>query len=198
MSSDNIASISKIAHIINKTKLDQFNLKYLNINSIRNKIFELENEINSSSKVIQFIALTETRIFPNETDLFNLPNYKSYFSCCQDGHRGAVLFVHESVDRSLVESNTQFKINYVIVKVPALKASIAVVYKKPTVFKDNFFSVLTHILNKTKKSYWLVTPILTSRGKVPKSLNIVLSSTHWAAASLITQTKNLQPELIST
>lgn len=151
MSSDNIASIFKIAHSINKTKLDQFNLKYLNINSIRNKIFELENEINSSNKVIQFIALTETRIFPNETDLFNLPNYKSYFSCCQDGHRGAALFVHESVDSSLVESDTQFKINYVIVKVPALKASIAVIYKKPTVSKDKFFSVLTHILTKTKK-----------------------------------------------
>lgn len=43
-----------------------------------------------------------------------------------------------------------------------------------------------------------MTPTLTSRGKVPKSLNIALSSTHLAAVFLITQTKNLQPELIST
>lgn len=142
------ASILEIAHSLNKTKFDQFNLKYLNINSIRNKIFELENEINSNNKKIQFIALTEIRIFPNESDLFNLPNYNSYFSCCTDGHRGAALFVHDSIDSSLIESNTQFKINYVIVKIPALKASIAVIYKKPTVSKEKFFTVLTHILTK--------------------------------------------------
>lgn len=57
--------------------------------------------------------------------------------------------MHDSVDSSLVESNIQFKINYLIVKVPALKASIAVVYKKPTVSKEKLFTVLTYILTKT-------------------------------------------------
>lgn len=117
---------------------------------MRNKIFEIENEVSShSNKIVHFVALTETRIFQNETDLFNLPNFRAYFSCRDDGHGGAALFVHDSLDSSLVESACLFKINYVIVKIPALRSSIAVLYKKPTVSNSKFFAVLTQILSKT-------------------------------------------------
>lgn len=146
----NVKYDPKVTHKINSFKFDQFNMKYWNINSMRNKIFEIENEVSLvSNKTVHFVALTETRIFENEIDLFNLPNFKAYFSCRDDGHGGAALFVHESLDSSLVESACLFKINYVIVKIPALRASIAVLYKKPTVSNSKFFAVLTQILSKT-------------------------------------------------
>lgn len=95
--------------------------------------------------------MTETRVLLNETDLFNLPNYNSYFSCREDGYGGSALFVHESLDSCLVESAELFKVNFVIVKIPTLKACIAVLYKEPTVSISRFCTVLAHILGKTNK-----------------------------------------------
>lgn len=144
--------LPKVQYRVNSLKFDHFNLKYLNINSLRSKLFEIENDIyNNNTQIFHFIALTETRIFSNETGLFNLPNYKSYFSCRDDGHGGAALFIHESIDSNLTESGEMFKVNYVIVKIPSIKASIAVLYKKPTVSNSKFCTVLAHILHKTNK-----------------------------------------------
>lgn len=144
--------LPKVQYRVNSLKFDHFNLKYLNINSLRSKLFEIENDIyNNNTQIFHFIALTETRIFSNETDLFNLPNYKSYFSCRDDGHGGAALFIHESIDSNLTESGEMFKVNYVIVKIPSIKASIAVLYKKPTVSNSKFCTVLAHILHKTNR-----------------------------------------------
>lgn len=141
----------EVSHRRNITKTDQFNLKYLNINSIKHKLFEIENDIHRTNKIIQFIALTETRILPDEADLYNIPNYKSYHSCRDDGHGGAALYVHSSLDSCLVESDVLFKVNFVIVKIPPLKVSIAVVYKKPTVSSNKFLTVLAHIISKANK-----------------------------------------------
>ena len=108
----NIFSLApKISLKTNAVALDDFNLKYYNINSIKNKLFQIENDLDicNNNKFIHFLALTETRILPNETDLFNLPNFKSYFSCREDGHGGAALFVHDSLDSCLIESDVYTK-----------------------------------------------------------------------------------------
>lgn len=137
---------------LNWTKFDQFNMIYWNINSIRNKLFDIEETAyQNSNKIIHFIALTETRIFDTETDFFNIPNYNSYYSNRSDGHGGAALFVHSSVDSCLVVSGTEYKVNYVIVNIPIIKTSIAVVYKKPTVSLDKFLYVLNKIFDKANK-----------------------------------------------
>lgn len=57
--------------------------------------------------------------------------------------------MHDSVESSLVESNVLYKVNYVIVRIPCIKASIAVLYKKPTVSNNKFLAALSHILSKT-------------------------------------------------
>lgn len=137
---------------VNWTKFDQFNLIYWNINSIRNKLYDIEDIVyKNSKKTTHFIALTETRILDSETDFFNIPNYKSYFSNRNDGHGGAALFVHNSLDSNLIMSGVEFKINFVIVNIPTIKTSIAVVYKKPTVSISKFLDVLNKILDQTNK-----------------------------------------------
>lgn len=131
-------------------KYDQFNMVYWNINSLRNKLYDIEEIAHQKiTKIIHFIALTETRIFYHETDFFNLPNYHTYFSNRSDGHGGAALFVHDTLDSNLVASGEEFKVNYVIVNIPAIKTSIAVLYKKPTVCLNKFLIVLNKILDQT-------------------------------------------------
>lgn len=137
---------------VNWTRFDQFNLIYWNINSIRNKLYDIEDiDYQNNSKTTHFIALTETRILDSETDLFNIPNYKSYFSNRNDGHGGAALFVHNSLDSNLIASGVELKINFVIVNIPAIKTSIAIVYKKPTVSFNKFLTVLNKIFDHTNK-----------------------------------------------
>lgn len=133
-------------------KYDQSNLMYWNINSIRNKLFDIEEiVIQKRAKTNHFIALIETRISENETDLFNVPNYNAFFSSRSDEHGGAALYVHDSLDSNLIASNVEFKTNYVIVNFPILKTSIAVVYKKPTVSTSKFILVLNKIFDHTNK-----------------------------------------------
>lgn len=142
----------KIIQKINWTKYDEFNMKYWNANSIRNKLYTIENEVNiDSNKTIHFVAISETRIYPNQTEFYNLPNYNSYFNCRNDGYGGVALFVHESIESSLVESSEEHKINYVIVNIPCIRSCIAVVYKKPSVSFPVFSAVLSKILTKTNR-----------------------------------------------
>lgn len=139
-----------ITQKVNWTKYDLFNMLYFNINSLRNKLYDIEELVyRNRSKTIHFVALTETRIFDHETDFFNIPNYHSYFSNRSDGHGGAALFVHDTLDSNLVTSGEEFKVNYVIVNIPALKTSVAVVYKKPTVCLNKFLEVLNKIHDQT-------------------------------------------------
>lgn len=60
--------------------------------------------------------------------------------------------MHESLDSSLTQCSCKFKVNYLIVNIPALRTSIVVVYKKPTVSFDRFLLVLTKILNNSNKT----------------------------------------------
>lgn len=137
---------------VNWTKFDQFNLNYWNINSIRNKIFDIEETVyQNRKKITQFIALTETRILDSETEFFNIPNFKPYFSNREDGHGGAALYVHNSIDSNLIMSGVEFKVNFVVVNIPIINTSIAVIYKKPTVSINKFLVVLNKILEKTNK-----------------------------------------------
>lgn len=137
---------------VNWTKYDNFNLLYWNANSIRNKLYTIENEIQSNpnpDKIIHFIALTETRIFNHHTEFYNLQNYNAHYNCRSDGYGGVALYVHESINSTLIESSEEHKINYVIVRIPEIRSCIAVVYKKPSVSFSVFSSVLTKILTKT-------------------------------------------------
>lgn len=137
---------------MNWSKFDQFNLIYLKINSLRNKLYDIEEIVNRNNiKIIHFIVLTETRIYDSETKFFNIPNYKSYFRIRNDGHGGAELFIHNSLDSNLTASDIEFKINYVIVNIPAIKTSIPVLYKKPTFSLDKFLTVLNKIIDSTNK-----------------------------------------------
>lgn len=137
---------------LNWFKYDQFNLIYWNINSIKNKLFDIEEIANQKkNKLIHFIALTETRITDNDNDLFNIPNYRSFFSNRGDGYGGAALYIHESIDCNLIVSGVEHKVNYAVVNVPILKSSIAVVYKKPTVSMDKFLSVLNKVFDSASK-----------------------------------------------
>lgn len=119
-----------VKYFLNRNKLSQINLLYLNINSLSKKLFLLEDHIKELGK-IHFIALTEIRIKQESNRFFNLPNYTLYVNNRSDGDGGIALYVHDSLNSGLVMSGCSSNVNYLLVKIPELSINIAVVYKQP-------------------------------------------------------------------
>lgn len=136
-------------------KLGKFNILYININSIRNKLDELELNIhdiqNSYEKIIHFIALTETRIFEADVPYFNLHSYVSFHCTRRYGYGGCALFVYESLTCYLVEKKSVSYIELLTVNIIELSLNITVVYKQPTVNDVTLIDTLSSHTGKKGK-----------------------------------------------
>lgn len=146
--------VRETTHKRNTFKLtDKLNLLYLNINSIRNKIDEIELIIaTQKSKILHFIALTEIRISQESNKYYHIPNYNVYFNNRVSGDGGVALYIHNSIQATEIYNECHQNINFLIVKINKLKFNLGVIYKKPTVTKNTFNEFLRHKLSKNKKT----------------------------------------------
>lgn len=143
----NNKELINIKYFKNKQGNGKFNLLYININSLRNKLFELEAQIQShknNNNQIHFIALTEVRIFEYDKIYFNLPEYNVFFSTRPDGDGGYALFVHKTLKCEVITTECIHNVNTLNVNVIDLNLNIIVMYKQPLVA----FSVFREIFNK--------------------------------------------------
>lgn len=132
-----------LKHYINRLCYGKYNLLYLNINSLLNKLDDLESTIATISninakKTIHFIALTEIRLYEHNIPYFNIPNYIPYFCTRHDGYGGCALFVHASLNSNLIDKQSLHNIELLSVKVVDLSLHVTVVYKQPTVNNEVF------------------------------------------------------------
>lgn len=136
----------KIKYEKNNFKLGKFNIIYLNINSLRNKLDELEEIIhnlqNRNGKIIHFIVLTESRLRDEDTQYFNINNYASFHCVRRDGYGGCALFVHESITCNFIAKKSELNIELLAVNIIELSLNIIVVYKQPPVSTDTLVDVL--------------------------------------------------------
>lgn len=126
----------KLKHSNKKILMGKYNIIYLNINSIRNKLDELEDTINDlqnkCGKIVHFVALVESKISEHDVPYVNLPNYLSFHCTRSDGYGGCALFVHESLACNLICKKSCHGIELLAVGVVELKLNITVVYKQTT------------------------------------------------------------------
>lgn len=128
-SATNNNEILNIKYFKNKKGNGKYNLIYININSIRNKLFDLEaqiNSFNSTNSKIHFIALTETRIFDHDSTYFNLENYNVFFCNRPDGDGGCALFIDNMFNCELVESYCRHNVNILTVNIIDINLHITV------------------------------------------------------------------------
>lgn len=138
-----------------KLKLGKFNILYININSILNKLDDLEIIIEqvlreNSGNLIHIIALTEVRIHEHVTQYFNMSNYVSFYCTRHDGYGGCALFVHESISCALTEKKSCNNIEILTIRLIEMSISVSVIYKQPTVRNDVFIEFLSHQLENRK------------------------------------------------
>lgn len=143
---------------------ENLNILYINIRSLRNKIDELQNIIFSHKKTIHLIILTETWIYPNEINLFDIPSYKAVHDCRNTRGGGTSIFINDNIK---FEYQIEQKINLedcntVSLYLPKQKITILSIYRPPKNNCKLFIPELDKILEKQKKNSLclLVTSIL--------------------------------------
>lgn len=146
----------------------QFNILYININFLRNKLNELEDFIGNFSKnniTIHFVALCEVRIDDDECMFFNIPNYSAFFCCKQKNSGGVALCCHSSLPCSIVNRVSIVDIDCLCVRVIQLNLTICVIYKNPTVPMSVFLPVFDSIMERVNHCIMWVTQILICSAK---------------------------------
>lgn len=156
----NIQNQIELKHINHKLMLGKFNILYLNINGIAHKIDDIELNLfnildKHKNQNIHCIALTEVRIHDFKTKFFNIPHYISFYCTRSDGYGGVALFVHESIDAHLVETNSNNNIQHLTVNLVQLSVSVAVVYKQPSVSDDVFVDFISSFI-ENKKNFFII------------------------------------------
>lgn len=78
-----MASYDNITYSLDRSGQSlKFNIIYLNINSLKNKLHEIELMIEEHKRrgtVLHCIAMTEVRLDDDYSSYYNLSNYKSFF-----------------------------------------------------------------------------------------------------------------------
>lgn len=115
----------KIKYFLNRNKLLKYNILYLNINSIKNKLYDLEDLIGNLGE-IHIIALTEIRIFSEQNQYYNLNNYNAFFNNRFDGDGGVALYIHRSLDSVLLDSTCVNNVHRLVVNIPQISINVAV------------------------------------------------------------------------
>lgn len=71
-----------------------------------NKFNKFKEQLFLLPNLVHVIAISESWIRKEITQIYSIPNYKAEFSCREDGYGGVVLFIHESLKYKMNEINT--------------------------------------------------------------------------------------------
>ena len=131
-----------------------FNVLFLNIRSLRNKLTDLTDYVNLSDVPLHIIALNETWLKSHETKFFNLPGYESFHSTRIKHGGGVSIFIKKSFsEANQIESFEFENSNFLVVNLERYKLKIATIYKPPDAALDPFLNKLDLFLTKNKNAY---------------------------------------------
>lgn len=136
--------------------LKNYNILYININSLLNKIDDLETCIEALSrngKTIHFIALTEVRLDDDTSNFFGITNYTAFFCNKIKNSGGVALYCHESLSCSLVLKQSMLNVDLLCVHITSLNIKIAVIYKQPPVPNSILLPILDSLLDKYENCF---------------------------------------------
>lgn len=127
----------------------------INIRSLRQKLHDLEILINSFSQITHIIIITETWLYDNEIDYFNIPNYNAVHSTRQKKRGGGcAIYIHRSLQYSLIYNNEWDYNNAVGVHITGCNIDVNVfaIYKPPNSNGTEFINVLSDLVDRFKNN----------------------------------------------
>lgn len=129
-----------------------FNMLYLNIQSLRNKLYNLESLIKTYECDIHIIVLTEIWINEQENQFFNMEGYKSYFSNRVKSYGGVAIYVRENIASNLILKLEFEKSNFLGIYLIEQKIHIFGIYRSHETNINSFLEKMDEISNKYKHS----------------------------------------------
>lgn len=133
------------------------NILYINIRSLRNKLDDL-NDIVYQNKNIHIIILTETWIYANEEQYFNIDKFKAVHNCRNTRGGGASIYIREEI--AFIENDmTAYNFNecnIVSLKLVKQKLTIFGVYRPPQNNIEEYINELDKLLENQKETCILI------------------------------------------
>lgn len=149
--STNLLHIRQVNHKVISGKI---NIVYININSLRYKLSDIETIISSLTQknhVMHIIALTEIRINSYESNFFNITNYHSFFSHNSEKSGGVALYCLDSLNCHLVVDKLFQQMNFLCIHIANYNFKVGVFYRNPKVSSRVLTEFLDDILEHNKK-----------------------------------------------
>lgn len=131
---------------------NNFNILYLNIRSLRNKLEDLHLLITSYKCPIHVIILTESWLKESENMFFNLPYYTSYFSNRATAYGGVAIYVSEKINSTFIFEEEFQNSNFLVIRLPKHNFYIMGIYKSHTTIYSEFIQKLDNLTTKYKNS----------------------------------------------
>lgn len=138
--------------LVQSTYKNNLNILYFNIQSLRNKLSQLEVLIKSYNCPIHCVILTEIWLNRSENPFYNLPNYTSYFSNRENSYGGVAIFVSDNISSTLIEEEEFNKSNFLVVKLLKLNLNILSVYRSHQTSINDFINKLDDYTVKFQNS----------------------------------------------
>lgn len=175
----------KIKYSSSKVQLGDINLLYININSIRNKISEIElqiQQIEKNGKSVHLVALTEIKLNEEEIKYYNIEGYTAFYCCNTNKSGGVAIFCKDGIKASLITKNFKEKMNFLCIHINDIDMNIAVFYKIPTANNDVFLNCINNVLENNSKMILVGDfniDLLSKKPEVKKYLNIINAQSYF-------------------
>lgn len=128
------------------------NIIYLNIQSLRNKLYEVESLIASFDCDIHIVVLTEIWLNKDENKFYNLPGYTGFFSNREYSYGGVAIFVSDCISASLVFEEEYRQSNFLVVNLSNHNFNIIACYRSHHTNLDDFNTKIEVITTAYKHS----------------------------------------------
>lgn len=147
-----MANALTVNHSLNKiSTTDGLNLLYININSLLNKLQDIELLLEGYRRdgiTIHILALAEVRLDDATSEYYNIADYNSYFCNKERNSGGVALYCHNSINTSILTQLSVVNVDLLCVTVASLNIKLCVFYKQPTVPTSTFLSIIDSFLDE--------------------------------------------------
>lgn len=132
-----------------------FQVLFINIRSLREKILELEQMVNSSSKRPHLIVVNETWLMNSEANKFNINGFIAVHNCRSRRGGGTCMFIRRDLRFKVVMKITRYNTTLIEVLSLTPKIKVLTTYRSPDENVSRFINFLGRLLDKHKNLIFL-------------------------------------------
>lgn len=132
-----------------------FQVVFINIRSLRDKLLELEQIVNKSSKRPHLVVVNETWLIHSEANEFNIDGYIAVHNCRTRRGGGTCLFIRRDLRFKTVMHMSRYNTTLIEVLSVSPKIKVLTAYRSPDEDERRFIKFLGQILDSHKNLIFL-------------------------------------------